>query len=123
MTTPEQVRLAAHADSACSPAIASYRRALVGGKAAEDDFFNWLSLPWTQRLVRALEEFADNPALCGDQTDVAVQYGFTSGLQTAVKLVSQPQRLFPEIFRDPAKADDEPLRSFTQNADAVIDNM
>ena len=123
--TPEQVRVLSHADASAYPATAELRALLSSGAAAEADFWNWLSLPYTQRMVRALEELADNPAPL--QTDTAetllVQYGITTGLQLAAKLLSNPRRVFPEVFRDPAAQPDGDLGSYVDNADKVIDDM
>lgn len=121
LQTPEQLRLAYHADTQTSPAVAAFKAALMTGKASEDAFYQWLAEPFTQAVTRALEELADNPPVTLD--NVALQYGFTSGLQLAVKLMTQPKRVFPEVFQD-APAKDEGLdRAYTANADSVIDNM
>ena len=119
--TPEQIRLAYHADTQASPAVAEFRAALTTGRASEDAYYQWLSEPFTQMVSRALEELADNPPVSGD--DIALQYGFTSGVQLAVKLITQPKRVFPEIFQDVPDADKGLDRSYTVNADSVIDNM
>ena len=119
--TPEQLRLAYHADTQTNPAVAEFKATLTSGKASEDAFYAWLSEPFTQKVVRVIEELADNPPVAGD--DVALQYGVTSGLQLAAKLITQPKRVFPEIFQDPQTLDATLDRSYTANADSVIDNM
>lgn len=121
--TPEQLRVAYHSDAAGNPAVAEFRAFLTSGKAAEDKFYEWLALPMTQLVVHALEELADNPSDALPQQDVLLQYGVTSGLQIAVKLMTQPKRLYPELFKDPVRKDDELDRAYTANADSVIDNM
>ena len=122
--TPEQLRVAFHADAPASPAVAAFRAFLTSGKAAEDAFYQWLAEPMTQAVTRAIEELADNPPVYGDREgDLAVQYGMTTGLQIAAKLMTQPRRLFPEVFRDAASPDTPLDRAFTTNADAAIDNM
>lgn len=121
--TPEQLRVAYHSDTAGNPAVTEFRTFLTSGKAAEDAFYEWLALPMTQLVVRALEELADNPSDALPQQDVLLQYGVTSGLQIAVKLMTQPKRLYPELFKDPVRKDDELDRAYTANADSVIDNM
>ena len=124
--TPEQVRVRSHADAASCPALAELRATLTSGAEAERQFWAWLAEPYTQKMVRALEEMADNPpVLPADGKDtLLVQYGITTGLQLAVKLMSNPRRVFPEVFRDPGSAsDDAPLGSYTENADQVLDRM
>lgn len=123
--TPEQVRVQSHADASAYPATAELRALLSSGAAAEDDFWKWLALPYTQRMVRALEELADNPVplSCDTKETLLVQYGITTGLQLAVKLLSNPRRVFPEVFRDPATPPDAELGSYVDNADSVIDAM
>jgi hypothetical protein len=119
--TPEQLRLAYHADTQTSPAVAALKAALMSGKASEDAFYRWLAEPFTQAVTRALEELADNPPVSG--ADVALQYGVTSGLQLAVKLMTQPKRVFPEVFQDAPQIDEGLDKSYTANADSVIDSM
>ena len=126
LLTPEQVRVRSHADASTCPALAELRATLTSGADAERQFWEWLALPYTQKMVRALEEMADNPpALPADTKDtLLVQYGITTGLQLAAKLLASPRRVFPEVFRDPRTAGgDEPLGSYTENADQVIDRM
>lgn len=124
--TPEQVRVRSHAGASEYPAIAELRALLSSGVEAERTYWEWLAAPWTQRMTRALEELADNPAassLADAGDSVLVQYGITTGIQLALKLLSNPRRVFPGAFRDPQKAAEEPLGSYAQNADQVIDNM
>lgn len=123
--TPEQVRVRSHADASVYPATAELRALLSSGASAEAEFWSWLALPVTQRMVRALEELADNPAPlpCDTKETLLVQYGITTGLQLAVKLLSNPRRVFPEVFRDPASEPDGDLGSYVDNADKVIDDM
>lgn len=120
--TPEQLRVAYHSEASVNPAVAELRAFLTSGKAAEDAFYEWLALPMTQLVVRAVEELADNPPVSSQQ-DALIQYGVTSGLQTAAKLMTQPKRLYPEVFQDAAKKDGPLDRAYTANADSVIDNM
>ena len=67
--TPEQLRLAYHADTQTSPAVAALKAALMSGKASEDAFYQWLAEPFTQAVTRALEELADNPPVAGADVD------------------------------------------------------
>lgn len=124
--TPEQVRVRSHADASEYPAIAELRALLSSGAEVERTYWEWLSASWTQRMTRALEEFADNPAanvLTDARDSVLVQYGITTGIQFALKLLSNPRRVFPGVFRDPQKNAEEALDSYAQNADQAIDNM
>lgn len=123
--TPEQVRVRSHADASAYPALAELRALLKAGAAAEDAYWKWLGDPYTQRMTRALEELADNPPPYPGDTEASllVQYGITTGLQLAAKLLTNPRRVFPDVFRDPNSPKDEPLGSYAQNADQVIDNM
>lgn len=126
MLTPEQVRVRSHADASAYPAIAELRALLTSGADGEAGFWSWLAEPYTQRMTRALEELADNPPLypADARETLLVQYGITTGLQLAVKLLTNPKRVYPEVFRDPGTpAGDELLGSYTENADKVIDNM
>lgn len=126
LLTPEQVRVRSHADAASFPALAELRATLTSGAEAERQYWDWLAHPYTQKMVRALEEMADNPPLLpADARDtLLVQYGMTTGLQLAVKLLANPRRVFPDVFRDPrGPSDDVPLGSYTENADQVIDRM
>lgn len=121
--TPEQIRVAYHAEASVNPAVSAFRAFLTSGKQAEDSFYEWLAHPVTQLVVRALEELADNPSDRLSQQDVLLQYGVTSGLQTAVKLMTQPKRLYPELFQDPVPKEGPLDKAYTVNADAAIDNM
>ena len=120
--TPEQVRVAYHSEASANPAVSEFRAFLTSGKSAEDSFYKWLSLPMTQLVIRVLEELADNPPVT-QQQDVLMQYGLTSGLQLATKLMTQPKRLYPELFKDADKKDGSLDKAYTTNADAAIDNM
>ena len=123
--TPEQVRVRSHADAASCPALAELRATLTSGAEAERQYWDWLALPFTQMMVRALEEMADNPPMgpADGKDTLLVQYGMTTGLQLAVKLLASPKRVYPEVFRDPGGVSDAPLGSYTENADQVIDRM
>lgn len=126
LMTPEQVRVRSHADAASCPALAELRSTLTSGAEAERQFWGWLAQPYTQKMVRALEELADNPpVLPADMNDtLLVQYGITTGLQLAIKLLSNPRRVFPEVFRDPQSGSgDVALGSYTENVDQVLDRM
>lgn len=120
--TPEQIRVAYHSEASVDPAVSGLRAFLTSGKAAEDAFYGWLALPVTQLVVRALEGLADNPPVTRQQ-DVLTQYGLTSGLQLAVKLMTQPKRLYPEVFQDAAEKGGPLDKAYTINADAAIDDM
>lgn len=121
--TPEQLRAVYSSEASANPAVAEFRAFLTSGKRAEDDYYAWLSSPMTQRVVRALEEIADNPPVSSNQ-DALIQYGMTSGLQMAVKLITQPKRLYPEVFQDAKPKKDGPLdKAYTVTADDVIDKM
>lgn len=122
MSTPEQMRLAYVADASTNPAVAAFRAFLTTGKAAEDAFYAWLAEPMTQLVVRAIEEMADNPPVV-DKAAIETQYGVTSGLQIAAKLMTQPRRLFPEVLQDPKGQEPTLDRAYTTNADSAIDNM
>lgn len=120
--TPEQLRLAYHADTQANPAVAELKATLMSGRATEDAFYAWLADPFTQKVARAIEELADNPPAVGD--DIALQYGLTTGLQLAAKIMTQPKRVFPEVFQDAKPAADGGLdKSYTANADSVIDSI
>jgi len=120
--TPEQMRAAYHTDPRVSPAITAFRAFLTTGKAAEDAFYAWLGDPMTQRVLQVLEEFSDNPPVPSG-SDIAVQYGVTTGLQMAIKVMAQPKRLFPEVFQDARTEAPADLGAYTVNADAAIDKM
>jgi len=47
----------------------------------------------------------------------------TSGLQLALKLLTNPRRAFPELFRDPQTQSQEPLSSYVDTADQVLDRL
>ena len=123
--TPEQVRVRSHADRAAYPALAHLRAALTSGAAAEREFWEWLAEPYSQMMARAVEELADNPAPlpCDTKETLLVQYGITTGLQLAAKLMTSPNRVLPALFRDPDRQDDSTLDSYTDTADSVIDNL
>lgn len=125
--TPEQQRLRYHADASPVSALTRLRAALTSGSDAERAFYEWLAAPMTQLMTQAVEELADNPPLARTDTKetLLVQYGVTSGLQMAAKLLTNPRRIFPELFRDPGNVNPEgPLDgSYRENADTVIDNM
>lgn len=120
--TPEQLRISYLSETASNSAVSEFRTFLTTGKSAEDTFYAWLALPMTQLIVRALEELADNPPV-SQQQDIVAQYGVTSGLQLAAKLMTQPKRVFPEVFQD-AREQGGPLdKAYTTNADAAIDSL
>lgn len=121
--TPEQLRAVYSSEASANPAVAEFRSFLTSGKRAEDGYYEWLASSITQLVVRALEELADNPPVSTNQ-DALIQYGMTSGLQMAVKLITQPKRLYPEVFQDAKPKKDGPLdKAYTVTADDVIDNM
>lgn len=122
MPTPEQMRLAYIANASTNPAVAAFRAFLTTGKAAEDAFYAWLAEPMTQLVVRAIEEMADNPPVV-DKAAIETQYGVTSGLQIAAKLMTQPRRLFPEVLQDPKGQEPTLDKAYTATADSAIDNM
>ena len=124
--TPEQVRVRSHASASAYPALAELKVRLTSGADVEREYWNWLAEPFSQLFVRAIEELADNPPLLPSdgKESLLVQYGVTTGLQLAAKVLSNPRRVFPDVFRDPGSAVNAGLsESYTENADQVIDSM
>jgi hypothetical protein len=100
--TPEKARVRARSNASFNPAIAALRKTLSSGKDAEVGYREWRRNPYTRGFVRALAELADTPPPSfeegADANHVLVQYGMTSGLSLALKLLTQPSRVFPEAF-------------------------
>ena len=129
--TPETERVGARSDPRFNPAIASLRKALSSGKEAEDGFLKWRSEKFTRAFLDALAELADSPHpnldvyLGSDQA--LVQYGMTAGLNLAYRLLTQPNRVFPEVFRGDAPGPVDYLldQAYSDNdtPDSVIERM
>ncbi len=101
--TPAQDRLAYRQDAKSCPALAALRAWLSDGKKeTEDTFRAWRAQPVTRKFLAALSELAGSPPIqANEPTDtnrVLVQYGMTAGLELAHRLLSQPGRVYPEIF-------------------------
>lgn len=128
--TPEQARVVNRSDATANPAVARLRTVLSSGKDAEEGFRNWRSDGYTRLFASALQELADSPPFTGkaesDINQILIQTGMTMGLSMALKLITQPKRLFPEIFGGsapgPASASDL-TASYTDDLDSVIDYM
>lgn len=127
--TPEQERVALRIDPASNPGLSTLRAELSSGKESEDRYLEWRRHPYTRMFLRALVELADSPPPfaqeSGETNRILLQYGMTSGLNLAVKLLSQPHRVYPEIFTvKKGKAQDDGLdQSFTDTLDDVLDGM
>lgn len=97
--------------------VASFRRRLVDPASAEE-FHAWAENPLTVLLRSALQDLVVNGPLgmANPPTDVAVQYGFTSGLSLALQLITDPSIVFPEVFRGRA-ASAKPMPDQTFDTD------
>lgn len=126
---PEKTRVEDRANAEFNPAIALLRKTLSSGKDAEDGFREWRRHPYTRAFVNALAELADTPPHVlrgegGDVNHVLVQYGMTAGLAMAYKLFTQPNRLFPEVFRGDAGITAPDIDdAYVDTQDEVIDQM
>ena len=131
MPTPAQQRVSARTDAVACPAIARLRATLTADKKVVDAFVKWRRNSFTRMFLAALSELADSPPLAAreppDTNSVLLQHGMTDGLNLAYRLLSQPQRVYPEIF---AKKDggtaggvDEFDRAYEDTPDSVIDDM
>lgn len=127
MTTPASARVAAGCSPAACPSIALLRKTLSSGKEAEDGFREWRRHPYTVAFVNALAELVDTPpAMTGGTVteQILVQYGVTSGLALALKLLTQPNRVYPEVFRgDMNVPDAEDFGAYTDSQDSTIDQL
>lgn len=128
--TPEQERVAARLDPVSNPAIATLRAALSSGKDAEDQFLKWRKSPMTRLFIAALNELADSPPPfsneSGDTNSVLLQYGMTSGLNLAVKLLSRPSRVYPDVLKgtQPSQDGGDALAgSYEDTLDDQLDSM
>ena len=129
--TPEGERIGTRSDARYNPAISFLRKVLSSGKEAEDGFLKWRSERFTKAFLNALAELADSPHPSLDVykgTDHAlIQFGMTTGLNLAYKLLSQPNRVFPEVFRGDSVGPVDYLldQAYSDNdtPDAVIERM
>lgn len=129
--TQEQVRVAERSLPANNPAIANLRSVLSSGKKdVEDGFIRWRRDGFTRMFTEALQEMADTaPATGRELSDVnqfLFQAGMSAGLSMALKLITQPKRLFPEIFGGSSAGDahvTELTSAYVDTPDDVIDNM
>lgn len=100
--TPEKARVRARSNPAFNPALAALHKLLSSGKDAEVGYREWRRNPFTKGFVRALAELEDTPppafAESTESNHVLVQYGMTAGLSLALKLLTQPARVFPDAF-------------------------
>jgi hypothetical protein len=125
--TPIQERLARREDLRVNPAIGLLKKYLSSGKTAEDGFYQWLKLPMTQLFLGAVGELSDFPPMPTAPIDtnyVLIQYGMTQGLELAYRLLSNPSRVYPEVFSGKQPVSQEPLRdSYKGSVDEAIDGM
>lgn len=129
--TPEQDRINERSTVAGNPAIANLRSVLSSGKKdVEDGFLRWRRDGFTRLFTSALRELVDNPPYPSrgdvDVNQVLVQTGMTLGLSMALKLFTQPKRLFPEVFGGstrPAEEVSELTDAYIDTPDDIIDNM
>jgi hypothetical protein len=85
-----------------------------------DAFANWRMLPDTQLFIDALRECALQPAIVNSETDsYEVQYGFTSGLQTAAMVLDDPSQIFTGLFGATPSADDELPMEYSESPDSM----
>lgn len=127
--SPEKDRIKAGSSTDSNPAIALLRKTLASGGDAEAGFREWRRNPFTRAFVNALAEFVDSPPpatqIVGPD-GVLVQYGVTAGLALALKLLTQPNRVFPEVFRGDVSLDEFPSAlddAYVDSQDSVIDRM
>ena len=123
---PIRDRVNERSDASANPAIAKLRKALSSGKDAEMGYLKWRRDPFTQAFLAAIAEFSDlNPVDFGSPDKSLVQYGMTCGIDLAYRLMTQPQRVFPEVFGGaaPALVDSVLDQAYTDTPDSVLDNM
>ena len=58
----------------------------------------WLRDPVTQRVLSLVKELAINPPSGVVSLDKLENYGLTSGLQLAARVMEDPTILFPQVF-------------------------
>lgn len=130
MDTPAQQRVAERMDADRFPAIATLRRTLTADKTVVESFLKWRGNSYTRMFLAALSELADTPPVTvespSDTNSVLLRCGMTDGLNLAFRLLSQPQRVYPDIFRgsDGKNAVPEDFdRAYVDTPDSVIDDM
>lgn len=77
---------------------------MFGPEGNLEKFVEWLNLDTTQAMLEVLRDLAVNTPPPIASPDVHVQYGVTSGLQLALKILEDPTILFPNLFA-PAAAE------------------
>lgn len=113
-------------DEKAYPAISSLRKMLASGKEAEDAYVLWRKNPLTVAFLAALAEYSDtNPVDVRDQNTALVRYGMTCGLDLAYRLMTQPARMFPEVFggKSAMPVDTVLDQAYVDTPDSVIDQM
>lgn len=127
--TPEKERISDRSIPGYNPGVDLLRKTLSSGKDAEDGYRRWRSDPYTKAFLGALAELADTPPFVVPETctpeKIMVQYGMTAGLSLAFKLLAQPNRVFPEVFRGDLghPSYDGELGAYTDSQDSVLDQM
>ena len=131
MSTPAKTRVDSRTDAVTCPAIARLRATLTSDKKVVNAFVKWRRNSFTRMFLAALSELADSPPLSvnepTDTNSVLLQHGMTDGLNLAFRLLSQPQRVYPDIFADKdgktAGGVDEFDVAYVDTPDSVIDDM
>jgi hypothetical protein len=73
-----------------------------GPNGSVDKLRAWMMDETTRRVVGLLQELAVNPPSGIVSVDKVENYGLTTGLQLAARVVEDPTMLFPDVFRDEA---------------------
>lgn len=62
-------------------------------------FVKWRQDPMTARMIDAIRTMAVNPSPAAiESSDIPVQYGMTTGFQTAAQIMDDPTAVFPAVF-------------------------
>lgn len=99
MTTPAAARVAAgQRDGYVAQGGVSALRAMLLDTKAATEFKEWSEQRMTRLVRDALRDLALSGPLHVGSSDVAMQYGVTSGLALALQLVTDPSLVYPELF-------------------------
>lgn len=124
MDAPAKIRLAsAVPDGILVPSgVATFRRRFSDPATAEM-FTNWNEQQITQLVLKVLQDLSVNGpiGMAAQPEGVAVQYGFTAGLNFAVQLMTDPSIIFPEVFRgQAAPAKEMPKQTFDTDPEDAL---
>lgn len=93
---------------------------MFGPDGNREKFMDWLRQDTTAAMLECLRDLSSNIPPPISSADVHVQYGVTSGLQLAVKILEDPTILFSQLFQPAAAVPPEADYSTSPDSEAMI---